>query len=527
MTWQIWHCNTRRAVIRFGRFCRRGIEVRLPATGTEWANRGGTMVGVVSYGGYIPRLRLSRKAIVEANGWANSALRSQGKAERSMCNWDEDSVTMAVEAARDCLSGFDRGRLSALYFASTTMPFVDRQNSGIIAEALNLADAVATLDVGASQRAGTSGLAAALNAATATGQPVLFVAAEKRRTKAGSPLELSSGDGAAALLLGAENPIARLLAAHSVAMDFVDHYRGQGSAFDYTWEERWIRDEGYMKIVPPAVAAALRKAGLDGGAIDHFCMPVSMAKVASGIAARVGIPEGSVRDNLHAACGECGSAHSIVMLVHALQQAKPGQRIMVAGFGQGCDVLIFETTEALATLPARLGIVGALRRRREETNYHKFLAFNDLVLQEKGMRAEVDRQTALSTLYRKKDMLLGLIGGRCGKCGTVQFPKSRVCVNPNCNAVGTQIDHPFADMPGKVNSYTADNLTYTPDPPAHYGMVQFEEGGRMMIDFTDVDVGAVAVGMPMRMVFRVKEHDAQRGFTKYFWKAARAYGAGN
>jgi uncharacterized OB-fold protein len=148
-----------------------------------------------------------------------------------------------------------------------------------------------------------------------------------------------------------------------------------------------------------------------------------------------------------------------------------------------------------------------------------------LVKIEKGLRAEVDKQTPLSTLYRKRDMILGFVGGRCRTCGTVQFPKSRICVNPNCNAVNTQDDQPFADFPARTLSWSADYLTYSADPPAHYGMVQFEEGGRLMADFTDVDVGAVEVGMHMRMVFRIKERDPQRGFVRYFWKAAPKPGA--
>jgi uncharacterized OB-fold protein len=214
------------------------------------------------------------------------------------------------------------------------------------------------------------------------------------------------------------------------------------------------------------------------------------------------------------------------MLVHALQEAKPGERILVASFGNGSDALIFEATGALPAMQQkRRGIIGSLRQRKEETNYAKYLAINDLVKMERGLRAEVDKQTPLTTLYRKKDMLLSLVGGRCERCGTVQFPKSNICVNPNCRAMHSQVDQPFSEFSGKIMSFTADNLTYCPEPPAHYGMVQFAEGGRMMVDFTEVDAGEVEVGMPMRMVFRIKEVDPARGFTKYFWKAAPAGGA--
>ena len=480
------------------------------------------MVGLQKFGGYIPRLRLSRKAIVDAHSWANPALKAQAKAERSICNWDEDPVTMAVEAARDCLGENSRSEISSVYFASTSAPFDDRQNAGIIAEALNLGGRTSASDVSGSLRAGTSALISAAGAVALERRPALVVAAEQRRTAAASPLELSSGDGSAAVLLAPGDGIATLVAQHSAAVDFVDHYRGHGREFDYTWEERWIRDEGYLKIVPAAVSALLAKAGVSAADIQHFCLPCSIPRVAETVAQRLGLPAASVRDQLAAGCGDTGASHPLVMLVHALEEAEPGDRILVVGFGQGCDVLLLQATDAIAESQRPAGISRSLVRGKIETNYQKYLAFNDLVKLDKGMRAEVDRQTPLSLLYRKREMLLGLVGGRCRICGTLQFPKSRICVNPNCNAFHSQDDQSFADFPARVLSWSADYLTYSPDPPAYYGMVQFDPGGRLMADFTDVDRGGVEVGMNMRMVFRVKERDAQRGFVRYFWKAAPA-----
>jgi len=191
---------------------------------------------------------------------------------------------------------------------------------------------------------------------------------------------------------------------------------------------------------------------------------------------------------------------------------------MVA-FGQGCSALLFEVTDNITKLKARNGIKGSLAERKEEQNYIKFLAHRGLLEQDLTIRAEANWKTALSTLYRKKGMILGMIGGKCAKCGTAQFPKADVCVNPECNAVKTQEDCEFADVPGEIMSYTSDLLTYTMDPPAHYGMVTFENGGRSMFDFTDYEIGKIEVGLPVRMVFRIRNLDHQRGFTQYFWKA--------
>lgn len=190
-----------------------------------------TTAGIHAFGGYVPRLRLERAAIAQANAWFNPALNSLGRGERATADWDEDSATMAVEAARDCLSAFDASTLAGVYLASTTAPFADRQNAGIVCQALGLEGRVLTLDLGGSQRAGTSALGTAMKVA-AGGERILVTAAEKRRTRAASPLELTSGDAAAALVVGPGDGAARLLGQYTHAVDFVDHYRGQDEGFD-------------------------------------------------------------------------------------------------------------------------------------------------------------------------------------------------------------------------------------------------------------------------------------------------------
>ena len=124
------------------------------------------MVGITAFGAYIPRRRLQRKAIAQANAWFAPNLVGGARGERAMANWDEDAVTMAVEAARDCLPASDpakdRGFVDAIYLASTTLPFADRQNAGIVAAALGLAEGISSFDLASSQRAGTSAMTVAI-----------------------------------------------------------------------------------------------------------------------------------------------------------------------------------------------------------------------------------------------------------------------------------------------------------------------------------------------------------------------------
>ena len=299
------------------------------------------MAGITGFGAYIPRRRLQRAAVVEANKWANPGLASLAKGERSMANWDEDSVTLAVEAARDCLAGANRGAIGHISFASTTLPFADRQNAGIVATALSLPANIGALDASGSQRAGTSALIVAL--ASANGGERLCVAADKRQARPGSTQELTYGVGAAALTVGDHNAIAELIGQYSITEDFVDHYRADGRRFDYFWEERWVRQEGHLKLIPAAITGLLEKTGVAADAIDRLIVPLMSRGAPQGVAKATGISADAIADTLQANCGETGVAHPLVMLVAALEAAKPGEKILVCGFGQGCDALLFET----------------------------------------------------------------------------------------------------------------------------------------------------------------------------------------
>jgi 3-hydroxy-3-methylglutaryl CoA synthase len=478
------------------------------------------MQGIIGYGAYIPRLRLSRKSVAEANAWFAPQLGARGKGTRAMANWDEDCITLAVAAARDCLgSGEDRSAVHAVYFASCTLPFAERLNAGIVSEALTLSETVEALDIAGSQRAALSALGAALDKAKSSARNTLVLAADLRRTRAASAQELDFGDGAAALLVGSQNVIAEHLGGGTVTADFVDHFRSSDEDIDYQWEERWIRDEGIGKLVPRAIAAALEAANVGAERIDHFIFPSTIAKLDAQLAKSCGIRPGAVADSLAATVGDTGVPQALLMLAHVLETATPGQLILVSQFGSGAQALVFRVTEAIASFRPRVGVRQWLARGVEETQYTKFLAFRQLLELERGMRGEQDKKTALSTLYRHKSAVLGFVGGRCEITGDVHFPPSRLSYTPGAPALDTQKPYKLAERRATVLSWSAEYLSYYPSPPQFYGQVDFDGGGRVLMEFTDVARGEVDTGTRMEMVFRVKDLDEKRGFVRYFWKA--------
>jgi hypothetical protein len=229
------------------------------------------MIGIVSYGGYIPRLRLDRMSIYQQIGWLAPAVVMVAQGERSMCNWDEDSLTMAVAAARDCLRGLDKKQVNALYLASTTLPFADRLNAGIVGHGPQPARGHRTADFTSTQKAGTTACSPPWRRATANGcwspPPTGARPRPGRSTRCGlatAPPRSCSGPGRDRRVPGRPFGLVRLCQPLS---------RGR-PAFDYTWEERWMRDEGYAKIIPQAVNGCSDKLGMAADDVDTAHLPL-------------------------------------------------------------------------------------------------------------------------------------------------------------------------------------------------------------------------------------------------------------
>lgn len=477
-------------------------------------------IGITGFGAYIPRLRLNRQAVVAANAWYAPELKGKGKGQRAMANWDEDSITMAVAAARDALGGQDHAqRIRQVLLASSSLPFAERLNAAVVAEALLVAETAEASDVTGSQCAALAGLSQAVAQVAVEGGETLLVAADNRRTRAASAQELEYGDAAAALIIGRENLLAEVLGQASLTQDFIDHFRQSGRDFDYYGEERWIRDEGVSRIVPQVIQQALAKSSVQASDVTHFIFPTSLAKMDAQIAKAAGFAEDSLVDSLGAEVGNSGVGHALLMLAQVLESASPGQLIVLAQFGSGARAVVLRVTDNIRQFKPRRGVSGWLERGVGENSYTRFLAYKGQLQLERGVRGEQDRKTALSTAWRHRRAILGLVAGRCAISGDVHFPPSRISYTPGEPLLDSQAAHPLADRAGQILSWSAESLSSYMAPPHHYGQIDFEGGGRLLMEFTDVSRGDVESGMAMEMVFRIKDIDELRGFKRYFWKA--------
>ena len=476
------------------------------------------MVGIISYGGYIPWYRINRMTIYGAIGsWLSPASLLPG--EISVSNWDEDSVSMAVNAAIDCVDALDRTKIDALYFATTTSPFGERKASGIIATSLLLRPDIRTSDISSSVSAATTAVLAAADSVKAgSARSIMVTAADSRLAKAGGSLEEQYGDAAAALLIGNEGVIATIDGSYSVSHDFLDHFRVAKEKYNRQWEDRWIRDEGYGKFINEAIAGLMKKCGVSAKDISKVCYPCLYTRAHVSIGKDAGFKPEQIQDHMFNQVGNTGTPYPLMILIAALEDAKPGDRIIVASYGNGSDAILLTVTKELEKAKDRRGIKKSLAFKKDIGQYERFITCRDVLPIDTAGRGEETALTSASALWRERRDVLGMMGSKCKRCGTPQYPAQHICANPACQAVDEMEDYPFSDKTAKVFTYTGDLLAFSPNPPAIYGVINFDGGGRYIMDFTDCEIDKIKVGQTVVLSFRRKYVD-RIGLSGYFWKA--------
>jgi 3-hydroxy-3-methylglutaryl CoA synthase/uncharacterized OB-fold protein len=446
--------------------------------------------GIVSYGVYLPRHRLSREAIRATLGQGG------GKGTRSVAGYDEDTTSMGVEAARRSRwnGSFEP---ASVQFATTAPAYADKTNANAIHAALELEPSVFASDHAGSIRSAVG----ALRAAAADGG--LAVLSDIRVGRPGSADEAGGGDGAAAFLFGSgEDVVAEIVGQASTTAEFLDRWRVPGDSASSTWEERFGLTE-YMPLIKDAATRALAAAKLE--APNHVVIASPHARAARTAAAQFG--EGAA-DTLEPELGYLGAAHLGVRLADVLDHAEPGQMILVISAADGADAIVLKVTDAISSRPQpRPASTG-------EVDYATFLTWRGRLDREPPRRPDPVRIDA-PPAARATDWKYAFVGSRCTACGRVHVPPQRVC--GGCGKTDQTEPLPMADKLGTVVTYTIDRLAYSLSPPVIQAVIDFDGGGRVSCELTECAVDEVRVGTRVEMTFR-RMYSAQ-GVHNYFWKA--------
>jgi 3-hydroxy-3-methylglutaryl CoA synthase len=469
------------------------------------------MAGITSIGAYLPIYRLNREEIGKM--WGG---RGAGGA-KAVAGYDEDTITMAVAAALDCLNR-NNALADGLFLATTTAPYREKMSAAIVASAADLEEECHAADFADSLRSGTAALKAAFDAVkAASAKRMMVVAADTRQGAAKGALEQTLGDGAAAIIIGTEKVIAEIEGIYSIYNDFTDLWRTDEDKFPRSAEGRFIDEMGYLPTMQSAVTGLLKKYKLNISDFASVVYYASDVRQHAALARRLKLDKAQVQDPLYSDIGNTGTAAALLMLAAALEKAKPGDRILFVSYGDGADAFILRATDEIKKYQKKPVISNQLAGKTA-ISYGQYLTWRGLVPVEASTLPE---RTAISLQSRSRERktIMSLTGVKCKKCGTPQMNQIgqtvRVCVK--CQAKDEFEPYKFSDKKAKLFTYSIDQLMPTLNPPGVNGVIDFEGGGRLICEFTDCDVDKVKVGMMMEMTFR--KMYTSRGIHNYFWKA--------
>jgi 3-hydroxy-3-methylglutaryl CoA synthase len=433
------------------------------------------MGGILGWGVHIPHRRLDRSTIAPVAGVGG------GKGTRVVASYDEDTTTMAVAAARRLLAGTTLGPRS-LWLATTTPAYLDKTNATAVHAALRLDRSVGAYDAVGSVRSTAGTLTMALQAP----EPTLVVASDLRSGRPGSPDESAGADAAAALLVGEGDVVADLVGRTSVSEEFLDRWRVPSDAASRVWEERYGETK-YVPLATEALKLALGEAGVGTDQVDGLVVAGLHERAVTSVMRKAGVAPDRLVDRLAASVGNPGAAQPFLLLASALEQASPGQLIVLLVLSDGADCFVFRTTAALASYTATPSVAsqvsgGAL------VSYGRYLAWRGMLAVEPPRRPEPARPSASAS----------------GRNGEWKFGLA--------TPAGA-----LAEQQGTVTTFTIDKLAYSPSPPVVFAVVDFDDGERLPVELTDVDPDEVTIGMRVEMTFR--RLFTADGIANYFWKA--------
>lgn len=473
------------------------------------------MVGITSYGAYVPVYRLGRDVIAKA--WGKGGARG----ERALAHFDEDSVTMAVAAGGNALSAIDRSKVDALFMATTTAPYHEKLSASIVNTALDLGREARTADFGNSLRAGTIAINSAIDAVKAgSAKNVLVAAADVRMGLPQGDYEQNIGDGAVAVVIGSEGVLAEIEHSASVVEEIHDVWRTDDDRFIRAWEDRFVITQGYERATKEAVAALLQKSGLKQSDFAKVAIYGPEGRSHPALMKALEFKPEQIVEPPFATVGNTGAANAMMALALALETAKPGERILFAGYGDGADALVLRATDAITRVKPERSLSGQIAEKRMVPTYEKYLLWRQLLPTEPARRPDA-LPASPAALFRERQRVLALYGQKCTSCGTIQYhPLHTMRVCSVCSAKDQFEPVRLSDRKGEVYTFTLDNLAASIDPPLVFTTVDFQGGGRIVCEMTDVDPAEVKVGMPVDMCFR--KLFTVKGLHSYFWKSRPA-----
>lgn len=341
-------------------------------------------VGIVGYGAYVPRYRIKAQEIARVWGGAEEGLPIDEKAVPGL---DEDTVTMSIEAARNAMARaqIEAENLRAVWVGSESHPYAVKPSSTLVAEALGASGAILAGDWQFACKAGTEAMQAAI--ALVGSEMADYALAIGMDTAQGRPhdaLEYTAGAGGAAFVMGpAENALATLEASYSYVTDTPDFFR---RAYQHYPEHgnRFTGEPAYFEHTMEATSRFLELMNLTPRDFQWAIFHQPNVKFPLQVSHQLGFTRDQVMPGL--LVGKIGNTYagaSLIGMTNVLDNARPGDRILLVSFGSGAgsDAFSYVVTDKLPERRDLAQRTAFYLGRREVIDYARYVRFrNKLVM---------------------------------------------------------------------------------------------------------------------------------------------------
>ena len=336
-------------------------------------------VGIVGFGAYLPYWRIKVKEI--AKNWdkdGEKISKSLGVEQKAIVAKDEDSVTMAVEAAQLVLkrAKINPKKIGAIFVGSESHPYSVKPSGTIIGEILGLSREYFCADLEFACKAGTAGLQI-VSAMIESGMINygLVIGSDKAQAKPGDALEYTAGAGAGAFILGRKRLAVELISTYSISSDTPDFWRRQGCQFP-SHTGRFTGEPGYFYHLKTGINNFLNKIKKKPDFFDYVVFHMPNAKFPLRLAKKLGFSFSQIeRGFLAPKIGNPYSASSLLGLASVLDQAKAGKNILLAsyGSGSGSDIFWLRTKKRLLELQKKEKTINSYLNNYLYLDYFSYL----------------------------------------------------------------------------------------------------------------------------------------------------------
>ena len=308
------------------------------------------MIGIVSYGAYIPKFRIKPSQIAKTWGKEVAEIeKSLGVYEKAVASYDEDAITLSIEAANNALNNgeIDPKLIGGITIGSESHPYAVKPSSTVVAEILGMGNDYLAADLEFACKAGTAGiqLLSGLVSQNKT-KLVLAIGSDVAQSRPADVLEYTAGSASAAFILGKKNIIANLVDFTSYSSDTPDFWRKDTEKFP-SHAGRFTGSPAYFAHVLGASEKMLKKVKMKPEDFDYAIFHMPNAKFPKQVAKKLGFSDKQLAPGFIVEyIGNPYSASSMVGLAATLDLAKKGDKIFMCSYGSGAgsDAFVFEAT---------------------------------------------------------------------------------------------------------------------------------------------------------------------------------------